>query len=142
MHLPHYLLIANHRSTVFNFESEGPRGKIKKTILYSKTKIRNVYNLAFGDMNLQTGKIDDLIISDNGDAPMILATVALTLYIFTKKYPEASIYIVGSTTSRTRLYQMAIGKYLNIIEADFEIYAEHDGVWKLFRKGINYKAFS
>lgn len=84
MHLSRYPLTSDYRSTVFNFESEGLHGKIKKSILYTKTDIKNVYNLAFGDMNMLTDEIDDLIISGNGDAPMVLATVAFTLYVFMK----------------------------------------------------------
>ncbi len=46
-------------------------------------------NLGFGDKDLQTGEVDDTVISDNGDSQKVLATVAATVYAFTDKYPEA-----------------------------------------------------
>ena len=141
MHLPHYIFKYNNRNTVFNFISEGPRGNIKKSIRYSKTHVKNVYNLAFGDINPITGKIDDTIISDNGDSSTVLATVAATIYLFTRKYPNAYILIIGSTKSRTRLYQMSIRKYLSIINEDFDIYAKRNEKWEKFKKGINYDSF-
>jgi hypothetical protein len=141
MHLSHYLFKYNSRSTVFNFLSEGPRGEIKKSVRYTKTAIKNVYNLAFGDINLLSNKIDDQVISDNGDAAIVLATVAATLYVFTKRYPDAHILIMGSTKSRTRLYQMAIGKYISIIKEDFHIYTRRNDAWVYFEKGVNYDSF-
>jgi hypothetical protein len=93
-------------STVNNFQdfifySQGPKGKIKKVIRY--TKIRNnpvTYNLAFGDEN-SAGLISDSVTSNNKDKDMILATVANTINVFCDHYGDHFIYAEGSTPSRT-----------------------------------------
>ena len=61
--------------------------------------------------------------------------------LFTSNFPNAKVLIIGSTNSRTRLYQMAIGRYFIEIEKYFDIQGLRNGVWELFRHGINYDAF-
>ncbi len=56
-----YLTNNNHHD--FEFYSEGPKGRIKKIVRFKKLDIDNVYNLAFGDENPETGDIDDSVIS-------------------------------------------------------------------------------
>jgi hypothetical protein len=131
----------NEDVTFFEFISEGKQGNIHKIIQYSSTNLKGVYNLGFGDKNLQTGQIDDKIITDNGDSEKVLATVGATVYAFVAQYPKAYIFIVGSSTARTRLYRMAIGKYYDDITQDFQVYGLWNGVWKPFKANENYKAF-
>ncbi|GEM_PF-1802073 len=50
---------------VFEFISEGSKGKIPKVIKFSKTNLAGMYNLAFGDRNIVTGEIDDKVISNH-----------------------------------------------------------------------------
>jgi hypothetical protein len=125
----------------FEFISEGKQGNIRKIIQYSPTNLKGVYNLGFGDKNLQTGQIDDKVITDNGDSEKVLATVGATVYAFVTQYPKAYIVIVGSSIARTRLYRMAIGKYYDEITQDFQVYGLLNGVWKPFKADENYKAF-
>jgi hypothetical protein len=103
--------------------------------------LKGFYNLDFGDKDLQTGEIDDLVISDNGDSQKVLATVAATVYAFTDKYPDAWIYATGSTKSRTRLYRIGLTNNLLEITEDFELYGLKEGEWQAFAKGIEYDAF-
>jgi hypothetical protein len=56
--------------------------------------------------------VDDSIRSNNGDRDKVLATVAFTALDFTDEFPEALIVMEGSTSARTRLYQMGIGNNL------------------------------
>ena len=58
----------------FEFYSEGPKGKIKKAIIYTplNTEGTKYYNLAFGDLNDKTGKIDDLSVSNSGNMKLNL----------------------------------------------------------------------
>ena len=125
----------------FEFTSVRPNGKIPKMVIYSKTNVRNLYNLAFGDKNINTGDIDDLMITNNEDSQKVLATVASTVYVFLNKYPEALIIATGSTKARTRLYQMGISKYLDDIIANFNVFGEKDGILHPFEKNIGYDAF-
>ena len=69
--------------TRFEFDSQGPRGKIRKMVQYTQYLSENLFNLGFGDLDSATNEIDDLVITDNGDREKVLATVASTLFVFT-----------------------------------------------------------
>ena len=141
MKLPRYQLKSNESLWTFEFISEGPRGKIPKLIQYTPTNLKDVYNLAFGDKDLKTGQIDDMVISNNCDSEKVLATVISSVYAFTDKYPDSYIYSTGSTLTRTRLYRMGISKYLAEVVNDFEIYGEVNNSWEPFEKGVEYLSF-
>ncbi|MCG8386807.1 MAG: hypothetical protein MJA30_14755, partial [Cytophagales bacterium] len=126
---------------VFEFVSEGPKGRIPKIVQYFPTNYKDVYHLGFGDKNLVTGSIDDTVVSNNNDSEKVLATVIATLYAFTDKHKDAFVYATGSTNSRTRLYRMGISKYLNEALKDFEIYGELEDSWELFKLGKDYNGF-
>ena len=101
-----------------------------------------MHNLAFGDKDHTTGEIDDTVISNNGDSEKVLATVVATVYAFTDKYPDATIYATGSTKARTRLYRMGITKYFLEATKDFEILGERIDDWETFKKMLNTMDFS
>lgn len=129
--------------TLFEFTSKGRHGEIKKVIRYSPTNLKDLYNLGFGDKDVLTGKVSDTIITDNGDSEKVLATVGATVYAFTVRNPAAFVAIAGSTDARTRLYRIAIGKYLNEISADFNVFGLPlgGGFWKPFKPNGDYKSF-
>jgi hypothetical protein len=141
MKLERYELKADKSLAVFEFVSEGPKGKIHKLVRFEETNLKGLYNLAFGDLDTTTGEINDSVISNNGDSDKVLATVVATVYAFTKKYPEVWIYATGSTKSRTRLYRIGLTKYLPEITEDFELYGETTEEWEIFKKGREYSAF-
>jgi hypothetical protein len=141
MKLPRYELKAEKSLMVFEFVSEGPRGEIPKIIKYSETNLKDLYNLAFGDKNLDTGELDDTIVSNNGDSEKVLATVVSTVYAFCDKHPDSWIFATGSTKARTRLYRMGISKYIDEIKNDFDIYGLRENEWEKFVKEIEYDAF-
>jgi hypothetical protein len=100
------------------------------------------YNLGFGDYDDRKQRINDLVVSDNGDRDKILATVAFTALEFTSRFPGTAIIIRGSTMSRTRLYQMGIARNYRQIAQIFDIQGvtmEEDLV--PFKGGENYRAF-
>ena len=127
--------------SLFEFVSEGKHGKIKKLVRYSRTNVRNMYNLGFGDLDERTGEINDKIITDNGDSEKVLATVAATIYAFIAEKPTCYVYITGSNEARTRLYRMGISKYFNEISEDFVIRGLQNNVWRPFKPNDSYKAF-
>ena len=53
----------------YKFYSEGPQGRIVKAVRFQHRPElgREVYNLAFGDYDERTDRLDDRIVSDNGD---------------------------------------------------------------------------
>ena len=122
MNLDKYQLKAERSLMVFEFVSEGPKGKIKKIVQYSETNLKGFYNLGFGDKDHLTGEINDSIITNNDDSQKVLATVASTVYAFMEKYPEAWIYATGLTRARTRLYRMGIANNLAIIKKRFSCF--------------------
>lgn len=141
MHLEKYEIKSGEALEFFEFVSVGAKGRITKLVQYTPTNYKNLYNLGFGDKNLETGEINDSIISNNGDSEKVLATVVATLYAFMDKHSEAMIYATGSTNSRTRLYRIGISKYLEEIREVFEIYGEKGNDWEIFEKNTDYSAF-
>lgn len=141
MKLPKYQLKADDELLIYQFVSEGRKGLISKQIQFTLINQDEIYNLAFGDVHHISGELDDLAISNNGDSEKVLATVVAAIYAFFDRHPAAWIYLSGSTTSRTRLYQMAIAKCLPELAADFAIYGEYQEEWQPFEKGQSYTAF-
>ncbi|MCF0053180.1 hypothetical protein LXM25_24130 [Dyadobacter sp. LJ53] len=78
-----YLCKAEDSFLVFKFWSEGCKGSVQKIIVYTETDSENVYNLGFGDYDPETGSMNDLSVTNNGDSAKVLATVASTVYTFT-----------------------------------------------------------
>jgi hypothetical protein len=125
-------------TTVFEFESDGDKGKVKKIVQYSEIE-QGIYNLGFGDLDGE-GSFDDKIRTNNGDKLKVILTVAQTAYLFTNQYPEAVIFIQGSTPSRTREYRIGISNNLDTILEDFNLYGLLDS-WVTYEKNIDYRAF-
>lgn len=140
MHLPRYQYKTNSRFFDYEFISEGPKGKIKKVVRYSRID-DYVFNLAFGDLDEITGEISDTIVTNNNDSRKVLATVAGTVYDFTNQYPGSLVLAKGSTLSRTRLYRMGITNYWKEISIDFEVYGLKNKSWEIFTKRRDYEAF-
>lgn len=99
-----------------------------------------LYNLALVDI-MSDGTASDLSVSNNQDMPKVLATVFRALLYFFDKNPQSKVLIQGSTKSRTRLYQMAIVKYLSEIEHKFSIWGFIEEDFENFVKGKNYEGF-
>ncbi|RBL93333.1 DUF6934 family protein [Chitinophaga flava] len=121
--------------SIFEFISFGSKGLIPKRIVFVPTEYPDVYNLVFGDINVD-GEINDYSISDNGDRNKILATVAYAVEIYLNKYPNRYIFFTGSTQERTRLYRMAIGLNFEELVLKFEIYCQTDTGIIPFQKNI------
>ena len=126
----------------YEFISEGPKGLIKKMVIYTETTTENVYNLGFGDYDESTNGINDLSVTNNGDSLKVLATVASTVYAFTERHPNSWILATGSTSVRTRLYSVGITNNLTEIEADFIVFGyTKNEEWEKFVVGEDYEAF-
>ena len=132
MNLPKYNLKAEADLTVFEFVSEGSKGSIPKLIVFTETNLKDFYNLALGDKDEETGKINDKAVSNNNDTDKVLTTVVSAIFAFTDRYPEAWVYATGSTPSRTRLYRMGINKYFNEVEQLLHIFCEFGDDWLPF----------
>jgi hypothetical protein len=138
----HYDLRSAVEELTYEFDSVGPKGTITKVVMYREANVKDVYNLGFGDKDLETGYISDLAVTNNSDSQKVLATVARTLYLFTERYPDAIIIATGSTAARTRLYRMGITNNLEAAEQDFKILGLTGPEWEPFRKDVTYYAFA
>lgn len=141
MNLPKYELKAENSLILFEFISEGSKGKIPKIIKFSETHLKNFYNLGFGDKIDGTNEVDDFSISNNGDSEKVLATVVSAIYAFTDRYRDSWIYATGSTSARTRLYRIGISKHYDEAAKHFDIYGLLNNEWIEFEKGIEFDAF-
>jgi hypothetical protein len=137
-------LSASSDKLEFGFESNGPKGSIKKVVQFTVTNHTDIYNLAFGNLN-NDGSIDDETTNDNKDRNKILATVAAAIYEFTARYPDKTIFFCGSTAQRTRLYRMALSINLAELKKNFRIYGVLKGLDTFekvpFRKEVDYYGF-
>jgi hypothetical protein len=142
MNLERYSYLPANNFKGYSFYSEGPNGKIKKTVVYSILwNDPIVYNLAFGDENPETGNIDDAAKSNNQDRDKVLATVAVTIIDFLNTHGNFPVYAQGSTPARTRLYQLSISNLLDEINKDFIVRGFRNNAWELFEKNASYEAF-
>jgi hypothetical protein len=144
MDLEKYRIAASDSFLDFEFVSEGPKGKIRKVVRYSPQNANGItyFHLGFGDLNPDTGMIDDLAITNNADRDKVLATVAASVLKFTEHFPDALVYATGSTSARTRLYQIGISANLQSIEPILDVFGfVSETGWQPFQKGIHYLAF-
>ncbi|MEO6718893.1 MAG: hypothetical protein ABIN67_00965 [Ferruginibacter sp.] len=126
----------------FGFTSIGPKGSIKKIVEYTKVSVDDIYNLAFGDYDEQADRLNDKIVTNNGDSTKILATVVSTVYAFTGRYPNTWVFATGSTEVRTRLYRMGISNNLEELKEDFYVYGmKMDESFEEFIVGEDYLGF-
>ena len=143
MQMEAYLFIKRPESFYYEFFSDGPNGSIKKVVEFYRLQDQEqeIYNLGFGDWDEENQCINGLATTNNLDRDKVLATVAETVIAFIHDHPQAIILAVGSTKSRTRLYQMMISKALDQISLLFYIQGYINEKWEPFRKGVNFTAF-
>jgi len=142
MDLPRYDIENSIGSKYFEFVSSGINGNIVKVVKYVPfPNQEGVFNLGFGDKNIESGELDDLVVSNNGDTDKVLATVAMTVNDFFEEHPYATVYLKGSTSGRTRLYQISISKFIEQISIEFDVYGELEAEFERFNKNISYKGF-
>ncbi len=83
-----YSVKASSSLLSFGFNSEGPKGTIKKQVsFHAFSDAPNVYNLSLADID-KSGQVNDMIASNNNDHQKILSTVALTISRFFRKTSE------------------------------------------------------
>jgi len=109
------------------FVSKGKKGGIYKGVLFQALPEPNRYNLAMGDINLQTTEMEFDELSENGDVRKIFATVASVVMEYTAIYPEREIFVSGNTDDKKRSYSFMTSWYLDEIQADFEVWGAFNG---------------
>jgi len=96
-----YPFIKRPESYYYEFFSEGPNGSIKKVVEHYRLQEleAEVFDLAFGDWDEDSHRINDLSVSKNDDKGKVLATVAATITDFMKDHPDAIVIATGGTLS-------------------------------------------
>ena len=140
MNQPHYAFTHASKKKTFSFYSLGKRGKIKKVVQFKLIE-GEVYNLGFGDYYAKLKSLDDKVVTGNGDMEKVLATVIAITELFFNDHPTARIFLTGSTSARTRLYQIIINIHFEALAEHYEIFGFLDDEWSLFQKNINYESF-
>lgn len=130
----------DNTSSIFEFLSVGKKGIILKRIVFEPTEYNNVYNLVFGDIDID-GEINDKSTSNNGDRNKILATLMHAIDTYLNLYPERIITFTGSTLERTRLYRIAISLNIEYLATKFIIYCQNDNGIFPFEKGKEINSF-
>jgi len=133
-----YQLDALENNTVFQFNSIGKQGTITKLILFQFIN-GNTFNLAFGDF--KNNKLDDKIISDNGDLIKVISTVALSIYLFFDAHPNAIIEIQGVDKKRQQLYNHIFRRRKVEIDLLFTVLGEIGGQKESLKNGRFYNKF-
>jgi hypothetical protein len=82
----------------FYFISSGKRRIIKVVdfVRLKEFEDLEVYNLGFGDYNVDTNLMEDQLYTDNGDERKVFNTVLNTILIFFQHYPLKMLIIRGS----------------------------------------------
>jgi hypothetical protein len=140
MQLTRYPFKANNNLLDYTFISSGPMGNITKVVRFSFVR-NDTCNLAFGDLNLETGEIDDMAVTDNKDSKTILATIAFIAMDFIKHHPDIYILIIGNTKTRMRLYRRAITMSYKEIRKKVILYGMKNNEWISFDSKFEYEAF-
>ncbi|SDE52857.1 hypothetical protein SAMN04487996_105288 [Dyadobacter soli] len=137
---PNYEFIYSDEHNLYSFISKGTKGYFIKLVQYQALKA-NLYNLAFGDWSPAIGGIDDKAVTDNGDMEMVISTVVQITKAFLRANPGVSVQFRGSTSARTRLYQIVLNTNYHVISQQFEILGLLNGKWHKFEKNVNYEVF-
>jgi len=134
--LQEFTLPAGHE---FTFTSNGNK-IIIKAVQYTyiqQFEGRNVYNLGFGDYDLDLHQIIDQAKSNNGDAYKVFRTVLSTVPKFLEIFPNAIIMVQGSDSGsdftenckktcirlcavKCRRFNQRISIYRNFVEKNFQ----------------------
>ena len=129
-------------SFTYEFDSRGPKGAIKKMILFKRHEQQDVFELIFGDFDNNTQSVDVNTVTDNGDRNKIIATVIECVRIFFQHQPGAWVVFRGSSISRNRLYRAAISNNIELFSKDFDLFGITNVGMEPFVKTGAYIAFA
>ena len=102
----------------YYFESEGDQGKIPKIVTFTLLP-NGFWNLGFGD--LQNGKVNDSVISNNYDIVKLIGTVAKIAYEFSDEFPRRGLEISPVDEKRKSLYNHVFRRHYETIHDKFLI---------------------
>ena len=144
MKLQSYQITSTKDSSFYEFTSKGSKGDIEKGIQFLSIPVEKnespVFNLALGDIDPETGELNDTTRSNNGDRNRIFATVGSAVLDFCKNHPNARIFAQGNTEAKQLIYRAEVAKNLEEVNKHFVVYGLIDHEWEVFKKNKKYKA--
>lgn len=123
----------------FWFESCSSGCTIPKIVEFEEIEI-GTFNLAFGDIDSH-GRLNDSVVSNNGDTEKVLATVVQTVLTFLEVYPGRRVYFSGNSPARNRLYRALLSRDIENWSKIFEVVGVTEGERVAFRKDVNFEGF-
>ncbi|MCF0039421.1 DUF6934 family protein [Dyadobacter fanqingshengii] len=132
-----YPFSLSHHKLRYEFVSVSTIKEIRKVVTLDLTTSANTYNLALLD-TLDSGKLSDLVESNNNDLSKVLATIFQIIENFFRKCPKSLIAFRGSDERRQRLYRIVITRELSKIVKKFEVYGSIENQIFLFEPNIEY----
>lgn len=139
--IDHYEITKSVENYTYEFESIGKRGKIRKIVKFIRVGTLEYFHFGFGDLDENTGNVDDTIVSNNGDTTLILATLGEIIANFLNEFPNAWVYAKGNTNTRNRLYRIILSQNISIIQEKYQLLGFLKGVWKPYKLNQPYTAF-
>lgn len=108
--------------TTYRFFATDAGGHSQKVVQFSPTGIRGFYNLAVGVWPVD-GAMQAATITDRSASAKMLATIVMTIFAFTERYPRRAVIFQGASAARNRLYRITIRKLLVDLGSLFEVSA-------------------
>jgi hypothetical protein len=72
--IEHYEITKGTEQYTYEFESFWEK-RIHKIVKFVRVREAEYFQFGFGDLDENTGKVDDIIVSNNGDTSLVLATL-------------------------------------------------------------------
>lgn len=135
-----YPFIASSNQTQYFFQSEGKQGTILKIVIFTHI-IDDLWNLGFGDVDMDKGTIDGLVVTNNQDVAKVIGTVAKITYAFFADFPERSIEIKPVDERRKTLYNYVFKKHFKDIHLAFHVIGSINMVEELYNPNNLYDSF-
>jgi hypothetical protein len=92
---------------IYRFTSSGPNGDIQKIAVISPA-YSTAWNFAFGDANDDADGFDDEAITNNGDMPKVVQTLANIIYDFLEAHADLQVILHPVDEKRHYLYNRVI----------------------------------
>ncbi len=138
---PGYLFTEDHGQTLFEFESEGPRGTITKVVWFARIA-PSMWNLSFGDKADDPGQLLlDTVVSNNGDLRRVIQTVVNITYTFLENHPGEQLVIYPVDQRRRSLYNHLVRRHWPVLRYRFFLFGLREDYLESYQPGNSYDAF-
>ncbi|WP_064197927.1 MULTISPECIES: DUF6934 family protein [Emticicia] len=115
----------------YEFVSVSQDKAVQKVVLFTQTDSPLIFNLALLDV-LENGKMSDVSVTNNDDLRTVLATVIKIIEDFLNKNQDRFVVFRGSDDRRQRLYRIVIGRELELLQQNFQIWGVVDNELTIF----------